>query len=49
MNSIRIPSYKMDNTFVNPENSETSDYYRFLLNLTNEINLRIRINVQNQQ
>ena len=39
MNSIKLKN-RMDNIFMNSENSKTSDTHRLLLNLTDKINLK---------
>ena len=40
MNSIRLLCKKMDNIFMNSENSKTSDPHILLLNLSDKINLK---------
>ena len=39
MNSIKLQN-RMDNVFMNSENSKTSDLHRLLLNLSDKINLK---------
>ena len=39
MNSIKLQN-RMDTIFINSRNSKTSDLYRLLINLSDEINLK---------